>query len=198
MKVCPKCGSTHEKPGTFCSRRCANSRVFSEESIKQKAKSSAKYWEGRLKTIPCKGCGVPILKKKYRVYCDNCKQSRLHEMQNKPDTVSTKLSPLQYTQQLIDSGEIHNFVESVIRKHMKRYLIHKNGHKCSICGVEKWCDKPVPLVCDHIDGDSTNSDLSNFRIVCCNCDAQLDTYKSKNRGRGRKYDRDLYNRSKEA
>lgn len=37
MKQCPKCGTEHNKPGTFCSRGCANSRVFSEES---KAKKS--------------------------------------------------------------------------------------------------------------------------------------------------------------
>ena len=37
MKQCPKCGEKHNKAGTFCSRTCANSRVFSEES---KAKKS--------------------------------------------------------------------------------------------------------------------------------------------------------------
>jgi len=37
MKQCPKCGEKHNKGGTFCSRTCANSRVFSEES---KAKKS--------------------------------------------------------------------------------------------------------------------------------------------------------------
>lgn len=31
MKQCPKCGTEHNKPGKFCSRVCANSRVFSEE-----------------------------------------------------------------------------------------------------------------------------------------------------------------------
>ena len=30
MKICPKCNSPHEKLGTFCSRNCANSRVWSE------------------------------------------------------------------------------------------------------------------------------------------------------------------------
>lgn len=32
MKQCPKCGTEHNKSGTFCSRTCANSRVFSEEA----------------------------------------------------------------------------------------------------------------------------------------------------------------------
>lgn len=36
-KQCPKCGQSHAKPGTFCSRTCANSRVFSEESRRKKS-----------------------------------------------------------------------------------------------------------------------------------------------------------------
>lgn len=31
MKTCPKCQSTHAKPGVFCSRVCANSRQWSNE-----------------------------------------------------------------------------------------------------------------------------------------------------------------------
>lgn len=48
MKICPKCNTTHNKPGTFCSRKCANSRVFSEES-KQK-KSVANFGKTTRKT----------------------------------------------------------------------------------------------------------------------------------------------------
>ncbi len=31
MKTCPKCNDKHQKPGIFCSRRCANSRQWSDE-----------------------------------------------------------------------------------------------------------------------------------------------------------------------
>jgi len=30
-KECPKCGTSHSKPGKFCSRVCANSRQWTEE-----------------------------------------------------------------------------------------------------------------------------------------------------------------------
>jgi len=30
-KTCPKCGTQHSKPGTYCCRACANSRQWSEE-----------------------------------------------------------------------------------------------------------------------------------------------------------------------
>lgn len=91
---------------------------------------------------------------------------------------------------IIESDSYHSMNESTIRRYMKKFLIHKNGHKCSICGLKEWMGKEIPLICDHIDGDSSNSKLENFRLVCCNCDAQLPTFKSKNRGKGRKYDRE--------
>ena len=32
MKTCPKCNITHNRPGTYCSRSCANTRIHTEES----------------------------------------------------------------------------------------------------------------------------------------------------------------------
>lgn len=91
---------------------------------------------------------------------------------------------------LISSGDYKKLGEPTIRRHMRRYLLAKNGNVCSICNTSEWNGKPVPLVCDHIDGDYQHNEISNFRLVCCNCDAQLPTYKSKNKGNGRKYDRE--------
>lgn len=39
MKNCPKCNTPHDKPGTFCSRKCANSRVVTSESNIKRSKS---------------------------------------------------------------------------------------------------------------------------------------------------------------
>jgi hypothetical protein len=39
MKPCPKCDTLHNKPGTFCSRSCANSRTWTEEDKKKKSES---------------------------------------------------------------------------------------------------------------------------------------------------------------
>ncbi len=70
-------------------------------------------------------------------------------------------------------------------RNVRKYLIGKYGHKCSICGLSEWMGQPIPLVADHIDGDTTNHKVENFRMVCENCNAQLPTYKAKNKhGRG--------------
>ena len=39
---------------------------------------------------------------------------------------------------------------------------------------------------DHIDGNAANNKRDNLRLVCPNCDSQLDTFKSKNKNSARK------------
>jgi hypothetical protein len=53
-------------------------------------------------------------------------------------------------------------------------------------------EKPIGLILDHIDGDHANNSIENLRLVCGNCDMQLPTYKSKNRGKGRAFRRERY------
>jgi len=63
----------------------------------------------------------------------------------------------------------------------KKYLIWKNGHKCSICKKTIWNKKPIPLIFDHIDGDSSNWKKENCRLICPNCDHQQPTFAGRNR-----------------
>ena len=74
----------------------------------------------------------------------------------------------------------------------KRYLLETRGRACEICGGTEWRGQPIPLVLDHVDGNAENSAVANLRLVCGNCDMQLPTYKSRNRGRGRAWRRLRY------
>lgn len=78
----------------------------------------------------------------------------------------------------------------------KKFLIHKKGHQCEICGNKEWLGKSILLIMDHIDGDSDNNLLSNLRLVCSNCDATLPTYKNRNKNNGRDSKRQEYRKNR--
>jgi hypothetical protein len=79
---------------------------------------------------------------------------------------------------------------------IRRYLIKISGNKCKICGLTEWNDQLIPLVTDHKDGNSDNNKIENMRLVCCNCDALLPTYKGRNKGNGRHNRRIRYSQGK--
>lgn len=62
---------------------------------------------------------------------------------------------------------------------IKRQLILERGHKCENCGLEKWQDKEIPLEVDHLDGDRTNNDKKNLKLLCCNCHALTPTWRGR-------------------
>ena len=79
----------------------------------------------------------------------------------------------------IEAGEVDS--PGVLR----RYILERDGVLCKICGNTEWNGKEIPLVLDHINGDSRNNFPENLRMICPNCDAQTEFYKGKNKGRGR-------------
>lgn len=66
---------------------------------------------------------------------------------------------------------------------IKFYFIEKYGEKCMECG---WCEKntytgTIPIELEHIDGDFTNNDPNNLKLLCPNCHSLTKTYKGANK-----------------
>lgn len=187
--VCACCGkrfSAKSKNKKYCSIKCQiihvgfqkfikdkNSNLSLDEYIKMKDKEENKI------TGKCINCGKS-LKKSQTIYCSfDCQKiyswgikKELIEKTGEFSCVKTGLTK-----------------DGTNRREVKHYLVEKHGHKCAICGLSEWMGQPIPLVVDHIDGNPSNHKVSNFRLVCGNCDMQLPTYKAKNKGKGRKYRR---------
>jgi hypothetical protein len=122
----------------------------------------------------CLNCGERLEKSKSKYCSHKCQHSWQWEMKKK---------------EIRESGEgSHHSV--------KKYLLELNGNKCEICKNTEWMEKKMPLVLDHVDGNSENNKLENFRLVCGNCDMQLPTYKNKNKGNGRHYRMKRYKEGK--
>ena len=72
-------------------------------------------------------------------------------------------------------------------KWIKWYLIHERGEKCEECG---WNERNqytgnIPIELEHIDGDFTNNNINNLKLLCPNCHSLTPTFKALNKGSGR-------------
>lgn len=180
IKLCKKCGSEFEA-FSGNSYYCPKCKVKTRFSIKDKS------GRGREIISICLNCGKEISSRREHLYC-NAKCQNDHRWK-------------QTKQRILDCGEFDSAGGSLTngetnRPQARRFLEEEYGHKCAICGLTEWMGQPIPLVVDHIDGDPLNHKIDNFRLVCGNCDMQLPTYKAKNKGKGRKYRRDLYEMDK--
>jgi hypothetical protein len=53
---------------------------------------------------------------------------------------------------------------------------------CDDCKLAEWRGGPIPLELDHKDGDRSNNELGNLRLLCPNCHALTPTYRGRNIG----------------
>ena len=137
-------------------------------------------------TDVCLVCGKPLRKDHKTPYC--LEHYRQHQKEEK---ISNWLK----------TGSTGMTVDTTIRGPIRDYILQDQNCQCAICGIENnWNGKTLNFVLDHINGDASNSSRENLRLICPNCDSQLETFKSKNKNSARNarkdYLKDHTNREK--
>ena len=85
----------------------------------------------------------------------------------------------------IERNEENIFIKysSASQSTLRRWYLKGNytPYICSICKLDPfWQGKPLTLILDHINGENHDDRLENLRLVCPNCNQQLDTTNGKN------------------
>lgn len=208
MYICKNCGKKFEEKyskwsdGNFCCKECARS-YSQKQSHKTKIRKCIDCGSDvevnchmSDKFVRCKECAYKHLRKRKNDSYQKRKNDKASIEKNhclncgKEIPLSNKYCSNEcqynYNHKLkMKEVEENNGIGCDIRQ-IKTYLIETRGHKCEICGNIEWMNQPIPLILDHINGRASDDRLENLRLICPNCDAQLPTYKSKNKNSDRK------------
>ena len=173
---CRTCGKLlNVDQHVFCSNECKNAftaliQTATENNIARKVTIGI-----------CPVCGNEIPANKNNKYCSLSCAAKAKWIATREHIEQTGSFPF------------NSRLNETDRRIVRKYLEEKYGHECMICGHKTWNDHEIPLIVDHIDGDATNHQIENFRLVCPNCDALLDTFKNRgNRKSSRVWRKDYY------
>lgn len=70
------------------------------------------------------------------------------------------------------------------RSNLKKRLLKEGlmNNECCICGLtNEWNSKPIKMILDHKNGVSNDNRIDNLRMICPNCNSQLDTHCGKHK-----------------
>jgi len=70
----------------------------------------------------------------------------------------------------------------VNRTSLKRRMIREGvlAFRRASCGIDSWCDQPLSLELDHINGDARDYRIGTLRLLCPNCYGRTETYSDRN------------------
>lgn len=147
--------------------------------------------------LNCKYCNKALKNKnslaQHEIRCSKNTERINTESWNKGKTKETDSRLKAQSETLINKQTGYNHYQEYLKdnsiawgqKNMqryKKYFLEEQNHCCAICGMkDEWNGKQLVFILDHIDGNADNNNRDNLRLVCPNCDSQLDTFKSKNK-----------------
>jgi rubrerythrin len=144
---------------------------------RRKINPNETFNKGTMKSYICKNCG--------KIHYSNqpfCSRNCCNEYHHK-----------QRYKDFLEHPEKYNRADYQ-PKSFKQDILKEQGNKCAICGCStEHNGKTLVFILDHMDGHASHNYRDNLRLICPNCDSQLDTYKSKNKNGERSYYR--YHRS---
>ena len=184
------------KSAKYCSRECLYENKRKRKKLKcEECEKTIEKRECDIKKSKnhfcSKSCSAKYNNKnkiQEQVICLNCSKHFNKKRNSKNKFCCNKCSSEYKKQENIQkwkNGELVGYSGKTyqIKQFIRNYLIKKSKCKCSKCGWSKINQKTnkVPLEINHIDGDPQNSKESNLEVLCPNCHALTENFRSLNK-----------------
>lgn len=178
---CEKCGKLHDgtfASGRFCCKKCARSFNPDDRLKKRNEKISASLKGRRRSQNPlpehfCEFCNKGYVRKcSLRSHLAGCILNPSYaEREKKQISKKEKLLTLPF-------DEMPNSLK------YERLFREQNGC-CNRCGLNEWQGQKIPLEIEHKNGNHHDNERLNIELLCPNCHALTDTWRGRNKNKGK-------------
>ena len=159
----------------------------------------------------CEYCGQPLNKRGNKYCSSKCSEAKKHDaaykdfLENNEKYCRGNYTPKNFKKDFFKKGKyklekkeldklikVVNEKTNLLKQENTKYdenieFLNEQNGVCAICGCEPFHNgKSLTFILDHIDGDASNNKRDNLRLICPNCDSQLETFKSKNKNSTRR------------
>jgi len=177
MFVCETCSSNHLGDfgsGRFCCLKCSRSfsTLKNRDEINKK-RSAALKGKTTNKTFKCDDCSK---------YFASSFSLFGHKAGCNSNLV--KIERLKHIERRRDNLVMVSF-DSIMPSLKKERIFLEQEGKCNRCHLDKWLGQLISLELEHKDGDTNNNTRENLELLCPNCHSMTDTWRGRNKNKGK-------------
>lgn len=181
--TCENCGNSHNgefASGRFCGVSCSKS--FSTKVKRPEINAKVSH---SLRTRKQEDFDEAVLK----FFCGQCKKGFAKRHSLSSHIAGCPQNPRKILRQENRESELLSLLEldyeSVPNGLKREKVFREQEGKCNRCGLSEWLGQKITLELEHKNGDHYDNARENVELLCPNCHSLTDTWRGRNKNKGK-------------